>query len=290
MVSIARHRLMISVAIAGGTVFGLLVLFLSGVWLLQEKIAFQPERGPYPLDAGIPRVEYVASDGQKLFAYIVRNAESSGGLLIAFHGNADLAIRQVEWATEVTTRTGVAVMLPEYRGYMGLPGKPTYEGSRHDAEAAYRYAIDSLRFSPARIAFFGHSLGTAIAAELAERHEPAALILQSPFTSAREMFAIVIGHTPAEFTWNTVARLHFDTRAKVASLDAPVSVAHGDTDRIIPSRMGQSVFDAARVTGEWLLVPGASHNDVEQRGGERYWRWLVSALAPLSATRSGETR
>lgn len=286
MVSIVRSRLMTNIAFFAAGALLLFGLFIGAVWLFQERIAFQPERGPFPPDAGVPRVEYTATDGQRLFAYVVGDPGTAPGLLIVFHGNADLAVRQVEWAKEIVRRTGIAVMLTEYRGYMGLGGKPTYEGSRRDAEAAYRYATDSLHVAPRRIAFFGHSLGTAIAAELATRHRPAVLVLQSPFTSARAMSSIIIGRRPAELTWNIVSRLHFDTETSVASLDAPVSVSHGENDRIIPSHMGKSVFDAAKIKGEWLLVPAGSHNDVEQRGGEAYWSWLVSALEPLQAPAS----
>ena len=283
MVSIVSNRLMANVALIAGSVIGLFLCFVGAVWLFQERIAFQPESAPFPSDTGIPRVEYTASDGQTLFAYIIGDPATAPGLVIAFHGNADLAIRQVGWAKEILRRTGLAVMVVEYRGYMGLKGKPTYEGSRLDAEAAYRFATDSLRVLPTHIAFFGHSLGTAIAAELSMRHTPAALVLQSPFTSAREMSRIIIGRKPADLTWNVVSRLHFDTQSTVASLDAPVSVVHGNGDRLIPPSMGQSVFEAAKVKGAWLLVPDASHNDVEQRGGEAYWSWLVAALEPLLA-------
>src|SRR5688500_15848634 len=120
-------------------------------------------------------------------------------------------------------------MIVEYRGYMGLAGKPTYQGSRLDADAAYRFAIDSLRVPAGSIAFFGHSLGTAIAAVLASRNQPAALVLQSPFTSARDMSRIIIGRRPADLTWNAVSRLHFDTKSIVAALNAPVSVNRKST-------------------------------------------------------------
>ena len=281
MVSIVRNRLMANVAIVAAFLLGLFLCFVAAVWLFQERIAFQPQRAPFPSDSGVPRVEYTASDGQRLFAYVVGDPAAAPGLVIAFHGNADLAIRQVEWANEILRRTGIAVMIVEYRGYMGLEGKPTYQGSRLDADAAYRFATESLRVPPANIAFFGHSLGTAIATELAARNRPVALILQSPFTSARDMSRIIVGRRPADLTWSVVSRLHFDTENIVPSLNAPVSVAHGDRDRMIPSRMGRAVFESAKIKGEWLLVPGGSHNDVEQNGGDAYWDWLVNALEPV---------
>jgi uncharacterized protein len=286
MVSIVSNRLMANVAIIVGGVVGLFLLFLALIWVFQERVAFQPEHGPFPQDKGVPRVEFKATDGQPLFAYMVGDPQASSGLVIAFHGNADLAVRQLDWANEIHRRWDVAVMVLEYRGYMGLSGKPTYRGSQLDAEAAYQYAKITLGLPGERLAYFGHSLGTAIAAELADRHRPAALILQSPFTSARDMAKIVIGRRPSGITWNLISRLHFDTETRVASLDAPVSVSHGNRDRLIPPEMGKRVFAAAKLKGAWMLVPEASHNNVEQAAGDEYWHWMESALEPLNTAAS----
>jgi len=282
MVSIARKRVMANVAVAGLSILTLLILFVGLIWTFQERIAFQPQGPPYPDESGLRRVDYSAADGQPLFAYLVGDPQTAAGLLLAFHGNADLAVWQAGWASEIAHRTGLMVMLAEYRGYMGLPGRPSYAASQLDAEAAWQFATDSLGVAPDRMAFFGHSLGTAVATELAAKHSPAALLLQSPFTSARDMAGIMVGRRPTEITWRLVSRLHFDTGAQVARLDVPVSVAHGALDRLIPPDMGKAVFAAAKQKGEWLLVPNASHNDVIERGGTLYWDWITRALQPLS--------
>jgi fermentation-respiration switch protein FrsA (DUF1100 family) len=282
MASIVRRLMQGFVLLA--VILLLLVAAMSlGVWYFQERITFQPQRPPFPDDSGVEKVEYTAADGQHLFAYIVGKAGPERSLLLAFHGNADLAIRQVEWAHEITRRTGVPVMLAEYRGYMGLPGRPTYDGSQLDSEAAYRFAIDKLDVSPARIALFGHSLGTAVASELAVRHPPAALLLQSPFTSARDMAALIAGHWTTSITWRFFSRVHYDTIKSVHEIDSPVSVAHGEKDRVIPFRMGEAVYRAARVKGRWLSVPTGTHSDLPIRGGDAYWGWLVSSLEPLTS-------
>jgi fermentation-respiration switch protein FrsA (DUF1100 family) len=248
------------------------------VWIFQERIAFQPPARGWPTPPDSLRVEYTAADGQPLIALLVGKPDASTGLLLSFHGNADLSVWQIEWAEEVLARSGVPVLLAEYRGYMGLPGRSTYETSRLDAEAAYIYARDTLGIPPGRIAFFGHSLGTAVAADLSKKYLPAALILQSPFTSARDMSARMIGLRLPPLIWNAITRFHFDTRACVSVLDAPVSVAHGDADRLIPARMGREVFAASLRKGSLLIVPDAAHNDVTSHGGDSYWRWIVSAL------------
>ena len=255
------------------------------VWLRQERIVWQPPRvrdADRATPAGAERVDYAASDGQPLLGYVGRPLGARAGVLLAFHGNAELAAWSVPWALEVARRTGYAVVVPEYRGYAGLPGSPDYPCSRLDARAAYRAALDLLGAAPDEVALYGHSLGTALATELAdaladEGMPPRALALESPFTSAKAMARVVLSEG-AERWWRRISRVHFDTEARVAALDVPVSVAHGRLDLVVPVRMGRQVHARARVPGELLEVPDAGHNDVVETAGERYWGWLGRAL------------
>lgn len=257
-------------------VTGVAALLLALIWWGQEKLVFFPQGPPYPVVTDVGKLEYAAADGQSLFAYVVGDPKKAGGFLLCFHGNADLASLQIPWARQVHARTGYAVVLAEYRGYAGLGGKPTYAGTVLDAEAAYA-AVRKLAPISARIAFFGHSLGSAVAAELALRHEPAALLLQAPFTSAREMAPRVIT-PPLALAFGLISRVHYDTRAAVAAIDAPVSVVHGTSDGVIAVQMGRAVYAAARNKGELLIIDDADHNDLAGLGGPAYWSWLERAL------------
>lgn len=259
------------------------VVVIVLAWMSQERIVWQPPRvaGP-PTEA--TRLSYSAQDGQALHAYLVGDPRRAAGLLIAFHGNAELAAWNVAWAEEVERHTGWAVLLPEYRGYGGSAGTPNYAGSGRDARATLRTAREQLDGNISRIAYFGHSLGSAVAAELAAEHPPAALILLAPFTSARDMARAMRG-LPLGALWGMIGRVHFDTRARVAALDAPVFVAHGERDTVVPVRMGREVYAAARVKGDLLLVPHAGHNDVPDVAGGAYWAWLTGALRSAGAGR-----
>lgn len=263
---------------------GVIVLLVLLIWWQQERIVFQPSGPPYPDASSAERITYRADDGQELFALLVKTKpDRPRGLLVAFHGNADLAAWRVPWAEEVARRTGWAVMLPEYRGYGGLSGEPTIRGAQLDARAAGHYARALARDSLGTnaLVFYGHSLGSAIAAELASEVPPAALLLESPFTSAREMARIVISR-PLAWSWRLISRVHYDTEARVRTLQIPVFVVHGDQDFVIPVRMGRAVFDAVQRPGALLIVRGAGHNDVADVGGERYWNWLSDALTAVS--------
>jgi len=291
-----RDRVLSFALFVAGIALAGLALLVGLVWWKQERIVFQPpgmaaDVTGYP---AVRQVHYAAADGQQLFAYVVQPAPAGAagrveasngprsdgvpGVLLVFHGNADLAGWCVPWGVEVARRTGWTVLLAEYRGYGGLPGIPTYEGAKLDARAAYAFARDSLGARPAEIAVFGHSLGSAVATELAADTQPAALLLQSPFTSARAMARMIITPPVAGLFWDVIARVHYDTEARVRTLDMPVHVVHGDRDLVIPVRMGRLVHAAARVPGALLIVRGAGHNDLPN-SGEAYWAWLGGALA-----------
>jgi pimeloyl-ACP methyl ester carboxylesterase len=259
-------------------ILGPLCGFLLLVWWGQERILFQPPRlAEAPVESG--RVHYEAADGQKLAGFIVGDPRATAGVLLCFHGNADLAMWQLDWAREVLRNTGHAVFLAEYRGYMSLGGSPTYSNTKLDSQAAHDHLISAFGLDRGRMAYFGHSLGSAVAAELAELRPPRALLLQSPFSSARAMARFIVS-PPVVLAWKAVSRIHFDTSRVVSQLDAPVSVAHGKRDRVVPSRMGVEVYEAAKRKGQLLLVENAGHNDVADVGGPDYWSWFRGALGP----------
>lgn len=282
-------------------VAGLLLCIYAGLllmlWARQERIVFQPPGPPFE-EAATERVEYASGDGQPLFGYLVRRVEAGGqsggsadstltrppsagarhpSTLLVFHGNAEVAAWSIPWAREVARRTGATVLLAEYRGYAGLPGRPTYAGSKLDARAAYEYVRKTLSTTPEQTVIYGHSLGSAIGVELAGEIKPRALLLEAPFTSARAMAARlgVPGILPL---WRAISRVHYDTRSRVADLDVPVWVVHGERDMVTPVHMGREVFEAARHKGELLILEGVGHNDVVETGAERYWSWLERGM------------
>lgn len=278
------RRLVLTVAAYAVTaVLAWLVISSLWLWRNQERVVYQPPAVVPPDPNGATRVVLRAADGRPGFAFVVMPSNGAPtATLVAFHGNADLAAWLVPWAQDVARRANAIVVVPEYRGYGGIPGTASYEGIAADAAGALAYART---LPPRRLVLYGHSLGTAIAVELADaaRDQPLdALVLQSPFTSAREMAARML--VPAvPWLWSRMARVRYDTRKRVRELDVPVSVAHGTMDLTIPTRMGRDVYAAARRPGELLLVAGAGHNDVAEAGGEAYWRWLAAAVSGTSA-------
>jgi pimeloyl-ACP methyl ester carboxylesterase len=298
-----------------GTI-ALLSAMVGGVWWRQERIAYQPPPDCPRAPADVRQVEYHTVDNQPLVGFLVEPDEASNGVLLAFHGNADLAVWQIPWAHEVARRTRWSVFLAEYRGYGGLGGEPTYEALQSDARAAWQavqqLGDEHLASYTRSFALFGHSLGSGVATELASEIEGrsdvvgaeetpsaantvTALVLQSPFTSARDM-ARIVSTRPVQFLWKVISRVHYDSRARLQRLVAPVWVAHGLRDWLVPVSMGRELFALARVPGRLLIIDSAGHNDVAEIGAEHYWTWLNDALngprgshRPVESTRHTET-
>jgi fermentation-respiration switch protein FrsA (DUF1100 family) len=283
---------LLAIAVAAALVW--VALTTLWMWRYQERVVFQPPGVLVAAPSPAVQVRYNASDRHPVFGYLIapasRRVDGGSGaqrstlnaerrtVVVAFHGNADLAAWLVPWAQELVERSGVEVLLAEYRGYGGIDGTPTYAAAAADALGALSYAQDTLGAS--RVVLYGHSLGSAVASDVAatmKSRPPAALVLQSPFTSAREMATRMLV-PPIPWLWSRISRVHYDTRSIVANLDAPVYVTHGTRDVVIPVRMGRQVHDAARQKGELLIVEGAGHNDIGDVAGERYWNWLVNAV------------
>jgi hypothetical protein len=267
------------VLIALAVVFAAAVVVL---WFVQERLVFVPPPTPVVQGRGATRIDFTSTDGQPLFGLLVRDSTSRspgvpGQLILHFHGNGDLADAWVDWAREVAARTGWSVLLAEYRGYGGLPGRPTYEGVMRDARAALALVQARYGLAPGEVVLYGHSLGTGVATQLAVEQGAQAVLLEAPITSVDDVGRLALG-PPLSWLLPLISRIDFAPVDDVRTIDAPIWIVCGGDDEVAPAWMGRSVFDAALRKGEFLLVPRARHGNVAGRGGDQYWQWLGQAL------------
>jgi hypothetical protein len=172
---------------------------------------------------------------------------------------------------------GPAVLLFDYRGYGGNPGSPTEEGLASDARAAAAYLAGRPEVDPARLVYFGESLGAAVALRLAVERPPAALVLRSPFASLAEVGRV---HYPVlPVSW--LLRDRFDAAALAGRLDAPLLVVAGDRDGIVPVGHSRRLFAAAPEPKRLVVLEGADHNDPDLLAGPRLLTELRAFLAEV---------
>ncbi|KQW46265.1 MULTISPECIES: alpha/beta hydrolase [unclassified Roseateles] len=162
---------------------------------------------------------------------------------------------------------GFSVLGVDYRGFgRSTAGLPSEAMAAEDARAAWdwlaRQHPDKRRF------IFGHSLGGAIAVQLAsEVGDENGLIVEGSFTSIPD----VVGSF--RWGWLPVSPLitqRFDAAARVAEVGSPLLVVHGSRDSLIPYRLGQGLYERARGPKRFVLVEGGSHHNTNAVGQAQY--------------------
>ena len=156
---------------------------------------------------------------------------------------------------------GFSVLLIDYRGYGRSQGDfPSELQVYEDAETAYNYLVKQRHLSPSQVLLYGHSMGGAVAIELAIKHpEAAGLIVQSSFTSMADLvenYAFM-----RLFPVRLLLTQKFDSISKVQSLRMPVLFVHGTADPLIPATMSKTLYTASLQSKKFLLVPNAKHNN-----------------------------
>jgi len=189
--------------------------------------------------------------------------------LLWCHGNAGNISHRLDNLAKLTDLP-VNVFIFDYRGYGKSSGSPDEEGVYRDAEAAYDYLVKRDDIDPNRIVLFGRSLGGAVAVDLATKRDCAALILESTFTSAKDMARNAFAGLPLDF----VIKSKFNSRRKISRLNLPILFLHGTSDDIVPFRLGRDLFQAANEPKEFVEIPGAGHNDTYIIGGPTYFRQI----------------
>ena len=233
------------------------------IFVMQDALVFQAsiDRGfkatPASMGVRFDALTIDAGDGEKLDGWHIpaRGGGPPHGLVILFHGNAGNIGHRLDYL-RMFHDLGYACLIFDYRGYGRSSGKPSEEGTYLDADAAWRHATGTLGYPPDKIVAFGESLGGAVAAKLATSHRPVALILASTFTSVPDLGAEIYPWLPVR----ALARIRYDTRARLATITAPVMVIHSRNDDIIPFAHGERLFATARSPKEFLEIEGG-HND-----------------------------
>jgi fermentation-respiration switch protein FrsA (DUF1100 family) len=265
---------------------GNLLLFLGllggGLYLMQPWMVFRPyaEVMENPGDWGLAYedVWLKTGDGLRLHAWYLPRPGAQRVLLF-FHGNAgNLSHRRT--SLEIFHRLGLAVLILDYRGYGLSEGRPSEAGLYLDAAAAWDHLIGTRGVAPGDIVIFGRSLGGVVAAHLAagfpDQARPGGLILESTFSSARDMARAIyplLSHL-------AVLRFDFDTVQALATVHCPVLVLHSREDQIVPYALGRKVFTAAHPPKVFQELQG-DHNQgflISQPG---YEQGLAEFLAHL---------
>lgn len=250
------------------------------VWKYQDKLAFPAPRRtlPPPTALGFPNGERVSlrtDDGVTLHGWYLPpdsgNTATPAPGLIWFYGNME-TVAALAPVLRALRPSDTGLLALDYRGYGESGGSPTEAGLYRDADAAWAYLTARPEIDETRIGVYGRSLGSAVALYLATRQPVRAVVLDSPFSSARDM--------AREHYWlfpRFLLRHSMDNVARARQLQVPLMVFHGTDDRIAPVGMGRTVAEVGRAR-ELVLIEAAGHNDTYDRGGAEYREKMASFL------------
>ncbi len=239
-------------------------------WSVQRRFMYFPGPAlPPPARVGLSDANIFHSiskpSGLKLTHWYIPPKRPDGAVIVHFHGNggtiADRAFVARAWAD-----AGFGVLLAEYPGYGGNPGRPT-EARLYEAGQAVLAALAAEGVPPKRWVLVGELLGSGVAVYLAQTQAQQGIpvggvILEAPFTDAADVAQRAYWFLPMRW----VMRDRYPNRRRIAGIGAPLLIVHGGRDAIVPQRQGRALLDAARPPKQGVWIDAAGHNDLYAHG------------------------
>ena len=272
---------------AWGLVVLVVVAYLGLLLLLrlnESRLIYFPgtERTllPPPAHLRLPvrRVNFQADDGTRLVSWEIPAQREPGSYwLLMCHGNAG-NLSQFGRPDHYAGLRGLGLNLLafDYRGYGESEGAPSEEGLYRDASAAYRYLREKRLVPPERIIIFGHSLGSAVAVDLASRVPAAGLILEGALTSVIDRGRELYPYIPVRW----IGRSRFASIEKIARVTVPKLFLHAKGDEVIPIAHGRRLYQAASEPKTFVELQGG-HGDAFDVDSARYFGAIQRFLANM---------
>lgn len=247
-----------------GAALGIYLLLTGAVFVMQRTLLYPGARDVPDLalyhGLGIREVTTRTGDGLTLTHWYRPPERPDGPVVVVFHGNAGHLGDRVPKLKPLID-AGYGLLFAGYRGYSGNPGKATEDDLTADSLILLDW-LAAQGIGLERTVLYGESLGSGVAVKMALERRPAAVILESPYTSIAAVSQFHYWYLPAR--WMILDK--WDSLARIARISTPLLVLHGDKDSVVPLRFGQSLFDAALEPKEMIEVAGAGHVELFEHG------------------------
>jgi fermentation-respiration switch protein FrsA (DUF1100 family) len=253
---------------AAGVVAVVAVLVVVGILSLQRFFTF-PRHALRGREAPPPSVEvlWIDTPEGRVEGWFLPATQAGPRPVVVFaHGNGELID---DWPASLAPyrAMGVSVLLVEYRGYGRSAGSPSEDAITEDFVAFHDLVAARPDVDAARFVYHGRSMGGGAVCALAARRPPAALVLQSTFTSLAAVMR--------RFGIPRLLVLDpFDNVAVLGALSSPVLVIHGTSDALIPPDHARALA-AAAAQGTLVWFEGG-HNDPPAH--DAYWAAIRGLL------------
>jgi hypothetical protein len=249
-----RRMLFVPLIIIAG-VYLCICLYL---YIFQNRFLYYPTHdiAVTPDQVGLAYTDqfFELSIGEKVHGWYLPG-DSAGPTVLFLHGNGGNVGHRIDHL-RLLYSLGVSTLIIDYRGYGRSTGKPSEENLYADAELAFRWLTESKRVPTNKLFAFGESIGGAVAIELASKRKVAGLIVESSFTSLKE----IAQHSFPIVPTGLLLRSDYNSIDKLSRIHVPIIVSHSPDDDIVPYQFGRKLFEAANPPKQFVTLFGG-HND-----------------------------
>jgi len=230
----------------------------------------------------VERVEMRTSDSLKLVGWVIpgqrtASADSTMWMLLCHGNSGHIALSARLRYYKALRQVGVNILAFDYRGFGESEGEPTEDGLYRDADAAYRYLREVRGIPASHIIIYGHSLGSAVAVDLASRVPAAGMIVEGAFTSITDLAQELYPWAPVR--WLPVSR--FASIDKIGRVRAPKLVLHATADRRIPVMHGRRLYAKANGIKKIVELRGG-HGDAFEVDSARYFGAIARFVSDVA--------
>lgn len=252
--------------------FSLLYLCLASYGLFfSEKLIFLPQPPAYSFSNDLISIESRNSSqstvNNTIVAQYFKNPNAKYTIIYS-HGNS-VDIGGLQHLQQNFYKHGYSIIIYDYSGYGHSEGEASEQQVYNDVQAVYNYLIEQADLKPEQIISYGHSLGAAIATELAFKNQVAGLALENPFTTAFRVKTI----------YPLVPFDKFSSIDKIDKINAPVFITHSKNDRVIPFWHSEELYKKAKTPKQSYWLETAGHSGITHT--ELFWPELNSFIESL---------
>lgn len=235
----------------------IILLFGAVLYALQRSFIYlpakvTPQRAAFGAE-DMEKVELQTEDGLSLLAWY-KAARQGMPTLVYFHGNAGHIGYRMPIARKLM-EAGIGVLLVEYRGYAGNPGRPSEKGFYRDGEAAMQF-LSKRGLQPEEMVLYGESIGSGVATYLAVNLPVCAVVLQAPMSSLTRIARFHYPWLPFS-PWDK-----YDSLKRINQIEAFLLILHGKRDRVVPYEEGEKLFAKAVEPKNMISFTDRGHNDL----------------------------
>lgn len=254
------HNLSAADLILSGALLLVLLLLLGNLFttVLQHLFIFRPRRLPadyaFQFSGNFEEV-WLPTSGNSNIHGLWFKAPNAKGVVLYFHGNAGSLKRWGHYHA-FFRQHDYDYFCIDYRGFGKSRGPKSEARMYADAEAAYAFV--GQHYPPERITLYGRSLGSTFACYLAARHAVRQLILETPFSSMKDLFYTYFPFLPKWFRF----RYHFRNMEHLRQTSCPVRIFHGDRDFVVPISVARKLETALKPGDHFYLIQGGGHSNL----------------------------